>query len=180
MAMALKPFSTTILPWAFSRPTNIPSIPAQAASPTPGAGPAPAAHSTSPSRPGVGDAGYALAFERLLVPFARRFRPDLILVSAGYDAHWRDPLAMERLSLAGFVALQQQVQALAAELCGGRLVLALEGGYHLDVLAHAILNSLRLLENPASAISDPFGLAPGPERDVADLIAGLRQRHHLN
>ena len=47
---------------------------------------------------GVGDTGYARAFDELLIPFAHRFQPDLIMVSAGYDAHWRDPLALQPVS----------------------------------------------------------------------------------
>ncbi|MCO6449200.1 MAG: histone deacetylase [Caldilineales bacterium] len=128
---------------------------------------------------GVGDAGYARAFDELLTPFARRIRPDLILVSAGYDAHWDDPLAMEMLSLAGYAALARRVVALADELCNGRLVLALEGGYHLDVLAHGVLNTLRILEDPAQEISDPFGPARALERPIDDLLADLKNLHKL-
>lgn len=128
---------------------------------------------------GVGDEGYAQTFDQLLAPFARRFRPDLILVSAGYDAHWRDPLAMEQLSLSGYARLARKVMALAEELCGGRLVVALEGGYDLDVLAHAILNTLRVLAQPDAAISDPFGPSPVPERPVTQLLAELQALHGI-
>ncbi len=128
---------------------------------------------------GVGDEGYAQAFDQLLAPFARRFRPDLILVSAGYDAHWRDPLAMEQLSLSGYAQLTRKVMALADELCGGRLVVALEGGYALDVLAHAVLNTLRILAQPDAIISDPFGPAPVPERPVTRLLAELQALHGI-
>lgn len=127
----------------------------------------------------TGDQGYARAFAELLAPFARRFQPDLILVSAGYDAHWRDPLALELLSLTGYATLTRQVMALAQELCDGRLVVALEGGYDLEVLAHAVLNTLRLLEQPDAAITDPFGPAATIERPVDQLVAGLRTLHHL-
>lgn len=128
---------------------------------------------------GVGDVGYARTFDDLLVPFARRFRPDLILVSAGYDAHWRDPLAMEQLSLTGYARLMRIVRDLAEELCGGRLVLALEGGYDLEVLAHAVLDTLRVLESTTSLISDPFGPSPVAERPVDRLLADLRALHGL-
>jgi acetoin utilization deacetylase AcuC-like enzyme len=129
---------------------------------------------------GVGDSGYEKAFEQLLFPFARRFQPDLILVSAGYDAHWRDPLAMENLSLAGYARLTTLVKALAAELCQGRLVIALEGGYDLEVLAQAVLNTLRVLESPLPPlISDPFGPSPTPERPITHLLSELRALHDL-
>lgn len=130
---------------------------------------------------GVGDKGYAQAFEQLLIPFARRFQPDLILVSAGYDAHWRDPLAMENLSLVGYAHLATLISELAAELCQGRLVVALEGGYDLEVLAHAVLNTLRILDSPAPPpISDPFGPSPVPERPVDHLLAQIRSLHNLS
>ena len=129
---------------------------------------------------GVGDAGYARAFDELLAPFARRFQPDLILVSAGYDAHWRDPLALEQLTLTGYASLAHRVRLLADELCGGRMVVALEGGYDLDVLAHGVLNTLRILEDPHASISDPFGSAPAPSRNIDHLMLELRKLHDLN
>ena len=129
---------------------------------------------------GVGDAGYARAFDELLAPFAYRFQPDLILVSAGYDAHWRDPLALEQLTLTGYASLAHRVRLLADELCEGRLVVALEGGYDLDVLAHGVLNTLRILEDPHAAISDPFGPAPAPSRNIDGLLIELRSLHDLD
>ncbi len=134
----------------------------------------------APLPAGVGDAGYARAFDELLIPFAHRFKPDLILVSAGYDAHWRDPLALEQLTLTGYASLAHRVCMLAGELCEGRLVVTLEGGYDLDVLAHGVLNTLRILENPHAAISDPFGPAPAPGRDIDDLLLELRTVHTIN
>ena len=112
-------------------------------------------------------------------PFARRFQPDLILVSAGYDAHWDDPLAMEAAQPARLCCPGAARIALADELCAGRLVMALEGGYHLQVLAHAVLNTLRILENVEAEISDPFGPARHPERNVDTLLANLRALHRL-
>ncbi len=128
---------------------------------------------------GVGDEGYIRAFDELLIPYAHRFRPDLILVSAGYDAHWRDPLALEQLSLQGYAAMARKVVALADELCAGRLVVALEGGYDLEVLSYAVLNTLRILEDPGASVSDPFGLAAAPERNVDQLILELQALHGL-
>ena len=69
------------------------------------------------------------------MPVAERFAPQLILVSAGYDAHWRDPLAGLHLSLRGYWQLAQGLVSLAERLCGGRIGVVLEGGYDLPVLA---------------------------------------------
>jgi len=128
---------------------------------------------------GVGDLGYAAAFDQVLAPLARRFQPQLILVSAGYDAHWNDPLASMQLSIPGYAALVQGLLASASELCQGRIVFTLEGGYHLDVLAHAVLTTLRQLSGQEQPISDPLGFCPWEERDASALLAQVRQVHGL-
>lgn len=128
---------------------------------------------------GVGDAGYAAAFEEVLAPLARRFQPQLILVSAGYDAHWNDPLASMQLSIDGYATLVSRLLALADELCQGRIVCVLEGGYHLEVLAHAVLTTLRQLAGRDDPISDPLGPCPWGERDASALLAQVRQVHGL-
>jgi len=72
-----------------------------------------------------------------------------------------------------------EVMALADELCGGRLVCTLEGGYHLEMLPHAILSTLRTLSDTSQEISDPFGLAPDGEQDVEGLLDRVCARHGL-
>jgi acetoin utilization deacetylase AcuC-like enzyme len=132
-----------------------------------------------PLPPGVGDAGYAQLFAELVWPLAERFRPDLILVSAGYDAHWKDPLAMMNLSLTGYARLGQELVDMAGQLCGGRIVFTLEGGYQLDVLAYGVLNAFYALLGEGT-IADPIGPSPRPERPVDDLIARLGGVHNLD
>ena len=127
----------------------------------------------------VGDQGYMTVFQQLLFPAARLFRPELILVSAGYDAHWLDPLANMRLSITGYTRLLEQLLALADELCHGRLVVALEGGYHIGALSHSVLSAVRLLIHSHQGPSDPFGPAPGSERDIIPLLGKLRSLHHI-
>jgi len=80
---------------------------------------------------GSGDAEYLAVLERDLVPAARAFAPDLVLVSAGFDAHERDPLGSMRVTDAGFGAMARLVAGIADECCDGRLVGCLEGGYDL-------------------------------------------------
>jgi acetoin utilization deacetylase AcuC-like enzyme len=82
-----------------------------------------------PMPAGCGDAEYVGALQRLFAPVARVFRPDLLLVSCGFDAHRDDPLAAMEVSAEGFLAMAAIVRAAADELCGGRVVFALEGGY---------------------------------------------------
>ncbi len=132
-----------------------------------------------PLPPGVGDVGYGRIFNDLILPRARQFKPDLILVSAGFDAHWQDPLAMAGLSLTGYAKITQLLMQLADELCNGRIVFVLEGGYKVDVLTYGISNVVHTL-NGRDKIIDPFGQMPQPETDVTDLLERLRQRHLRN
>jgi acetoin utilization deacetylase AcuC-like enzyme len=88
-----------------------------------------------PSR--SGDQVFSQVTARLIAPFIRSFRPQLILVSAGFDAHWKDPITMLGLSTAGFRALSKQLVELAEEHCEGRIVFVLEGGYDAGNLANA-------------------------------------------
>ncbi|NOZ49262.1 MAG: histone deacetylase [Chloroflexi bacterium] len=128
---------------------------------------------------GVGDRAYQQLTTALILPFARRFRPDLILVSAGYDAHWRDPLASAQLSLSGYARLVQNLQSLAQDMCQGRIAFILEGGYDLEVMAYGVTTTLGLLADPQAAILDPLGPAPHPEPDIQSLIHQLQTIHHL-
>ncbi len=128
---------------------------------------------------GVGDRGYALIWEKLVWPLARRFQPHLILVSAGYDAHWQDPLAAMNLSLHGYAALAHELVAMAQELCEGRILFALEGGYHLEVLAHGVLNAFYALLGE-DKVSDPLGPGYGGEPDVLPLLERLCALHGLD
>jgi acetoin utilization deacetylase AcuC-like enzyme len=131
-----------------------------------------------PLPPGVGDAGYAQVFAELVWPVAERFRPELLLVSAGYDAHWTDPLAQMSLSLAGYARLQQELVQMASDLCGGRVVFVLEGGYQLDVLANGVVNAFHALMGQDTTV-DPFGPSGKTERPVDSLIANLSRLHDL-
>ena len=90
---------------------------------------------------GCGDAEYLAAFDRVLLPVARRFAPDLVLVSAGYDAADGDLLGSMRITPDGYARLTRRLLGLA----GGRVVLALEGGYNLDAIARSAEASLRAL-----------------------------------
>jgi len=82
-----------------------------------------------------GDDEYLRAFDDLLIPIARQFNPEFILISAGFDCHFRDPLGGMRVTEHGFLAMARRMKRLAAECCEGRLVAALEGGYDLKALA---------------------------------------------
>ncbi len=131
-----------------------------------------------PFSPDVGDEGYRRAFDDLLFPLAERYRPQLVLVSVGYDAHWRDPLAMENLSLAGYAELAQTMVAIARDLCDGRLIYVLEGGYDLAVCAHGAAATFGALLGDQD-IPDPIGPSPRASEDVSDYIEQLKGVHRL-
>jgi len=87
-----------------------------------------------PAPAGWGDEGYLSALDGSLRPAVAAFEPQFILVSAGFDAHRCDPLAGMQVSSAGFGQMTDLVARLAADLCGGRLLSVLEGGYELEAL----------------------------------------------
>jgi acetoin utilization deacetylase AcuC-like enzyme len=129
---------------------------------------------------GCGDAEYTGVFQRLLVPVVQDFRPELVLVSCGFDAHADDPLSAMNLSEAGFGALARIARALADDLCGGRVVLLLEGGYALSGLeqgTRAVLDAF-VPETPAPP-PPALPLAPGSRlAQVVERVAAVHRSRH--
>jgi acetoin utilization deacetylase AcuC-like enzyme len=121
-----------------------------------------------PLPPGTDDAGYQAAFEDVLIPFARRFQPDLILVSAGYDAHYADPLAQMAVSTGGFGMLTSMVIELAAELCSGRLAFVLEGGYDVGALGSGVVATLERLNGAGGPPMPPLPALLRPVRTAIE------------
>src|SRR6185436_10608041 len=94
---------------------------------------------------GQDDADYGAVFHEIFLPVAQAFRPDLLLVSAGFDAHARDPLGQMQVTERGFAAMCSGLRDLARASCGGKLVLLLEGGYDLQALAGSTQACLEVL-----------------------------------
>ena len=126
---------------------------------------------------GVGDEGYEQIFDEMLYPLAERYSPELILASAGYDAHWADPLGMMQLSSTGYGYLAGVLRQMAEELCGGRLAFTLEGGYDLQALAHSIAATLQALLG--EEVDDPLGPSPHPGVPINDLLIHVKGVHRL-
>src|SRR3954464_919311 len=91
-----------------------------------------------PLEVGAVDDDYRIAFSEIVLPVLRQFGPDLILVSAGFDAHERDPLGGMRLSTAAFAAMTQELRGVAEGCCRGRSVSVTEGGYDLQALGSSL------------------------------------------
>ena len=103
-----------------------------------------------PLEAGATDADYDLVYERVALPVLRQFERELILISAGFDAHQRDPLAGMRLTTAQFGRLTAAIAAAADAVCGGRVVALTEGGYDLQALAESLDTALRVLGGETS------------------------------
>jgi acetoin utilization deacetylase AcuC-like enzyme len=131
-----------------------------------------------PLAPGHGDNSFTSLYEKVLWPVAKRFQPELILVSAGFDAHHVDPLAMMRLSHTGYTQLSRELKRMADELCQGKIIFVMEGGYDLPALAHGMRNIAHVLLEE-DEISDYYGAAPGQDPDAGRLIEQLQQIHEI-
>ncbi len=113
-----------------------------------GAGKAVGTKLNVPMPPGAGDAQFLEAFQTRLTPAARNFRPDFILISAGFDGMRNDLLGRFDITPAGYAAMTRVVVELADELCQGRLVSVLEGGYRLDGLSDSVVAHVKALQGP--------------------------------
>jgi len=129
---------------------------------------------------GCGDGEYKQVFDEIVVPATRRFKPEIILVSAGYDGHWADEQSNMRLTLEGYFHLTRVIQQMAEELCGGRIIFYLEGGYNLKVLTCAV-NATFNIWLKENNFDDPFGLPRNSIKPhgVNELIAEVKRRHGL-
>ena len=125
-----------------------------------------------------GDLAFTAILDKIISPAADRFKPDAILVSAGFDAHWRDPLASLQLTTRGFYTLGCGLRKLADELCESRIIYVLEGGYDPEALAdnvQAILFSLA----EEDLIGEPLGSPPRPDADANAIIDEVIHIHGL-
>jgi acetoin utilization deacetylase AcuC-like enzyme len=109
-----------------------------------------------PLPPGSGVGAYLGAFERVIVPALRRFGPELIIVPCGFDAGCFDPMSRMMLHSECFRTMTRLVQAVADEICAGRLVLCHEGGYHKTSVPFCGLAVIEQLSGLRTGMRDPF------------------------
>ncbi|VAI29321.1 unnamed protein product [Triticum turgidum subsp. durum] len=127
---------------------------------------------------GSGDYSMRCAFDEVIAPSAQRFKPDIILVSAGYDAHVLDPLAGLQFTTGTFYMLASSIKQLARELCSGRCVFFLEGGYNLQSLSSSVADTFRaFLDEPslAAQFDDPAMLYEEPTRRIKEAIEKVQR-----
>lgn len=124
-----------------------------------------------------GDACFQTVEKEILQPLVAKWQPDFLLVSAGFDAHWQDPLTSLGLSTFGFHQLADSLVELSEEACQGRIVFILEGGYLPGIVAAGVDACLSAMNGlKASDRSNP---SPYQEVDIMQRITYLRRRHNL-
>jgi len=138
-----------------------------------GTGPGEGTTLNVPLRSGAGDADYLLAVERAVGPALDRFDPDLVLVSAGFDAHRHDPISRMRVSTEGYALLTERVRAVTDRL-GAGLGFVLEGGYGLDTLSESIATVHETFDGRTPVETDD-----DPTDATVDLLDRVRSVHEL-
>ena len=129
---------------------------------------------------GWGDYEYQAIYEDILAPIAMRFKPQLILASAGYDAHWADNIATMEMSVGGFVRITEILKVLAKKLCNDNLVFVLEGGYNVTSLSYSIAATLNILSGEKE-FDDPLGKQESKAKfeHFERFMRLLKEKHNL-
>jgi acetoin utilization deacetylase AcuC-like enzyme len=126
----------------------------------------------------AGDKALLSIFDQMITPLSHRFEPDFIMVSAGYDAHWTDPLASLQLTTFGFYQFSQKLTSLANSLCEGRILFVQEGGYDPDTLADCVRSVLFALSGNLPPALEQIA-PPYPETSIDSLLEKARSIHKL-
>ncbi|MDO9585138.1 MAG: hypothetical protein Q7I93_01480, partial [Syntrophales bacterium] len=122
-----------------------------------------------PLRAGADNALYLDIFRKILQPVALKFEPELVLVSAGFDIYENDPLGGMEVTPAGFACLTRALMNIAGACCNGRLVMTLEGGYHIQGQTEAVKRVLQEMRDETRAETDephPAGKDVGRENPL--------------
>jgi acetoin utilization deacetylase AcuC-like enzyme len=151
---------------------QFPFYPGTGAADESGTGPGKGFTVNVPLEAGATDADYQLAYRSIVVPVLEQFQPALTLVSAGFDAHERDPLASMRVTTEGFGAIVGSLAVVAQH--HGALALVTEGGYDLAALEASLEEAMRTLESPRPLADSSSAPAPRGERAVAAVRAAQR------
>jgi acetoin utilization deacetylase AcuC-like enzyme len=130
-----------------------------------------------PLRAHTGDEGIKRIYSQIVIPMLQRFHPQLILVSAGYDGHWADPLGNLDITTTGLAWISRLLVESADELCDGKIVFSLSGGYNLTALATGVANSIRALLGEKN-FQDKLGPSSRPETELPpDYIQTIKEIH---
>lgn len=131
-----------------------------------------------PFHTGAGDNTYLSVYDEVVHKKLLEFEPEHIIVFAGYDAHWQDPLAGHQMSVLGFNQLVEKCLQSAQQICNGRISFSLGGGYNLKPLAECVAGTFHTLLNTPEKSSNPLGFSPIAETDYSEQIKIIK-KHHL-
>jgi acetoin utilization deacetylase AcuC-like enzyme len=123
----------------------------------------------APFPAGFGDAEYLAVYDRILKPIAMEFKPEFVLVSAGFDPYIKDPLGGMEVTGAGFGGLAAMIRDIAEQTCGGRVLITLEGGYNPEGLREGVRAVLNAFAQPRAAADIPA--APAAGRVIQTIIS---------
>ena len=126
-----------------------------------------------PLPPGSGVGAYAAAYDRVVLPALEAFKPELIIVPSGFDAGAYDPLGGMQMHSGGYRGLTQRIMIAAEELCGGRILMCHEGGYHAPTVPFYGLAVLEQLSGIKTVVEDPF-------RPIMAGLGGQELQPHQN
>jgi len=125
---------------------------------------------------GYGDSEYSAIYNMVLKPIAMEFKPDLVLVSAGFDIYRDDPLGGMSVTPEGFAAITRVIMDIAEECCNGKLVITLEGGYNLNGLRDSVKAVLKELAGITN--TDPEEIAKkANEEMLSGVVTRIKQVH---
>jgi acetoin utilization deacetylase AcuC-like enzyme len=123
----------------------------------------------------AGDSCFEQISAQVIAPMVKSFRPDMLLVSAGFDAHWDDPITTLGVSSAGFYSISKKLTDLAQEFCAGKIVFVLEGGYSPRNVANGASAVFAALTGvPFAEVNDA---SPHEEPDLSKMLDSIRAWH---
>lgn len=124
-----------------------------------------------------GDLTFLMIIEKIVSPLIQNYQPEMILVSAGFDSHWQDPLTNLGLSINGFSGMAEKLVELADQHCDGKIIFILEGGYLPRIVYSGIDACLHALTRTPFIPADDT--SPYPESDMNDRISNICSYHQL-
>ena len=123
---------------------------------------------------GQGDGDFLKIFSELLLPIAEQYRPEFILVSAGYDIYRHDPLGTMDVTPEGFFSMALFLKQMARKLCNGKILMTLEGGYNIEGIAESVMQTVKALSEEG-CVSPAVACSSGKETDT--IVDKARQVH---
>lgn len=126
----------------------------------------------------AGDETFARIADEVFKPMVKSFKPQMLLVSAGFDAHWNDPITSLGLSTRGFYEVSKKLVGLADEFCGGKIVFVLEGGYDPENVANGVVSVFDALTGRPLG-NEAGDRSPYKEPDFESRLNEIKKRHGI-